>query len=135
MTHKTLSHVVSYIFFFFQAEDGIRDKLVTGVQTCALPICRGIAAITENDEVERSRTGSTKMRGAPRRYFQSIHRNPIDVVGRRLQSGNIGLILNEVLSHACVGRCENAALRRYAIEVDAVRAALNDSSTGFKSRP
>ena len=26
------------IFFFFQAEDGIRDDLVTGVQTCALPI-------------------------------------------------------------------------------------------------
>src|SRR3712207_8630069 len=28
----------SYIFFFFQAEDGIRDIGVTGVQTCALPI-------------------------------------------------------------------------------------------------
>src|SRR5438105_15058438 len=27
------------MFFFFQAEDGIRDPLVTGVQTCALPIC------------------------------------------------------------------------------------------------
>src|SRR5256885_5275827 len=26
--------------FFFQAEDGIRDYKVTGVQTCALPICR-----------------------------------------------------------------------------------------------
>ena len=26
------------VFFFFQAEDGIRDDLVTGVQTCALPI-------------------------------------------------------------------------------------------------
>src|SRR5260370_29011307 len=26
-------------FFFFQAEDGIRDSSVTGVQTCALPIC------------------------------------------------------------------------------------------------
>src|SRR5216683_6843140 len=26
-------------FFFFQAEDGIRDLIVTGVQTCALPIC------------------------------------------------------------------------------------------------
>src|SRR5437867_12665583 len=25
--------------FFFQAEDGIRDRTVTGVQTCALPIC------------------------------------------------------------------------------------------------
>src|SRR5205823_11046281 len=30
--------VLSFFFFFFQAEDGIRDKLVTGVQTCALPI-------------------------------------------------------------------------------------------------
>src|SRR6266542_6330768 len=26
------------VFFFFQAEDGIRDATVTGVQTCALPI-------------------------------------------------------------------------------------------------
>src|SRR2546425_5383323 len=31
------------LFFFFQAEDGIRDKLVTGVQTCALPIYTGLA--------------------------------------------------------------------------------------------
>src|SRR5205823_13299002 len=31
--------------FFFQAEDGIRDKLVTGVQTCALPICFSIGLI------------------------------------------------------------------------------------------
>src|SRR6266849_7314096 len=30
--------MVVAIFFFFQAEDGIRDPLVTGVQTCALPI-------------------------------------------------------------------------------------------------
>src|SRR5437867_258486 len=30
-----------FVFFFFQAEDGIRDRTVTGVQTCALPICRG----------------------------------------------------------------------------------------------
>src|SRR3989454_2649080 len=29
---------MSYVFFFFQAEDGIRDYKVTGVQTCALPI-------------------------------------------------------------------------------------------------
>src|SRR5438552_8325822 len=29
---------VVFFFFFFQAEDGIRDDLVTGVQTCALPI-------------------------------------------------------------------------------------------------
>src|SRR5205807_5447427 len=35
--------VVFCVFFFFQAEDGIRDYKVTGVQTCALPIFGGIA--------------------------------------------------------------------------------------------
>src|SRR2546430_13271539 len=30
------------VFFFFQAEDGIRDLTVTGVQTCALPISNGL---------------------------------------------------------------------------------------------
>src|SRR5207245_3007910 len=35
----TLQHWLSD--FFFQAEDGIRDATVTGVQTCALPICPG----------------------------------------------------------------------------------------------
>src|SRR3989449_11437146 len=30
-----------FVFFFFQAEDGIRDVAVTGVQTCALPISAG----------------------------------------------------------------------------------------------
>src|SRR5260370_15874720 len=30
--------ILVIVFFFFQAEDGIRDSSVTGVQTCALPI-------------------------------------------------------------------------------------------------
>src|SRR2546430_4339852 len=34
--------VVVVYFFFFQAEDGIRDLTVTGVQTCALPISAGV---------------------------------------------------------------------------------------------
>src|SRR5256885_7922286 len=40
MTHKFSDASVSYNLhvFFFQAEDGIRDYKVTGVQTCALPI-------------------------------------------------------------------------------------------------
>src|SRR5260221_9495360 len=37
MSHVCASSVT--LFFFFQAEDGIRDHCVTGVQTCALPIC------------------------------------------------------------------------------------------------
>src|SRR5206468_11018314 len=38
--------------FFFQAEDGIRDLIVTGVQTCALPIWA-----TKSSEVQREVTG------------------------------------------------------------------------------
>src|SRR5690606_40626361 len=34
--------LLGFVFFFFQAEDGIRDFHVTGVQTCALPICGGL---------------------------------------------------------------------------------------------
>src|SRR5690606_41142204 len=37
-------------FFFFQAEDGIRDFHVTGVQTCALPICAGPKGTPEEQE-------------------------------------------------------------------------------------
>src|SRR5206468_7022421 len=47
-----------FVFFFFQAEDGIRDLIVTGVQTCALPICRGAPTMPR-----RSGIG---MVGAPR---------------------------------------------------------------------
>src|SRR5258708_22295644 len=34
------------VLFFFQAEDGIRDDLVTGVQTCALPISTAPKTLT-----------------------------------------------------------------------------------------
>src|SRR6266516_7555443 len=37
--------IVLRLFFFFQAEDGIRDRTVTGVQTCALPIFGGRRAL------------------------------------------------------------------------------------------
>src|SRR4029077_21298086 len=36
-----MCHNFFFGFFFFQAEDGVRDSSVTGVQTCALPICSG----------------------------------------------------------------------------------------------
>src|SRR5437868_9600242 len=48
-----------YLFyFFFQAEDGIRDRNVTGVQTCALPILLGATWLvmkTEGPVAEHSR--------------------------------------------------------------------------------
>src|SRR2546429_5120357 len=45
------------IFFFFQAEDGIRDVAVTGVQTCALPISTG--AKNQNKAAKAITTSST----------------------------------------------------------------------------
>src|SRR6266436_9338619 len=42
---------MSSLFFFFQAEDGIRDVAVTGVQTCALPICRHDRVLVDVDPV------------------------------------------------------------------------------------
>src|SRR5689334_10872996 len=36
--NSTFHKIAATIYFFFQAEDGIRDGTVTGVQTCALPI-------------------------------------------------------------------------------------------------
>src|SRR5205823_10888812 len=45
-------------FFFFQAEDGIRDKLVTGVQTCALPISSTSTSIRSRLKSVRCMSGS-----------------------------------------------------------------------------
>src|SRR3712207_7227471 len=54
-----------FFFFFFQAEDGIRDIGVTGVQTCALPIFMNrLAAI---DSVTRSRGVSLRPTAGSRR--------------------------------------------------------------------
>src|SRR2546427_3318239 len=47
-------------FFFFQAEDGIRDLTVTGVQTCALPISK------ENAAVVPALVGAAWLLGFPR---------------------------------------------------------------------
>src|SRR5437773_9434858 len=54
------------IFFFFQAEDGIRDRDVTGVQTCALPIYRGTAWMAQvTDPRKSSRHSNGMVRGGP----------------------------------------------------------------------
>src|SRR5438445_4009081 len=46
--------LVFFFFFFFQAEDGIRDIGVTGVQTCALPICGSPARAIQHGVGERA---------------------------------------------------------------------------------
>src|SRR5437667_9696612 len=75
-------------FFFFQAEDGIRDRDVTGVQTCALPICYAARVVPRfgpdaAQDLQREgialravehRTGVQERRGH--------HRVPVHVRGR-----------------------------------------------------
>src|SRR5256885_3962336 len=49
----TISCPASMFFFFFQAEDGIRDYKVTGVQTCALPISAAADGPGEADRLDQ----------------------------------------------------------------------------------
>src|SRR5229473_3572372 len=90
------------IYFFFQAEDGIRDKLVTGVQTCALPIYEvaqfeNIVVKTASDgqmvhvrDVGRVELGAQTysqiftLNGKPAAgigIFQTLEANALDVAG------------------------------------------------------
>ena len=55
-------------FFFFQAEDGIRDWSVTGVQTCALPIW----AVQKPGALPQRKPGSIKSGALPQRELGSI---------------------------------------------------------------
>src|SRR2546426_7003546 len=67
------------IIFFFQAEDGIRDYKVTGVQTCALPICEDGPA---GERPERERAHELRRvlgeahgdpRAEPRQLAEQVH--------------------------------------------------------------
>src|SRR2546429_7324244 len=49
-------------FFFFQAEDGIRDVAVTGVQTCALPISSNGGCCRTALRAESPRSGASRSR-------------------------------------------------------------------------
>src|SRR5206468_1811171 len=66
-------------FFFFQAEDGIRDLIVTGVQTCALPISRGRRRRRPrarcSGSAPRARTSTPHMRSEERRVGKEC--NPV----------------------------------------------------------
>src|SRR5690349_22301799 len=67
------STLVVFCFFFFQAEDGIRDLYVTGVQTCALPICRDRGA--GRPAAERRRPAPDRRPGLPHDARRPAHRS------------------------------------------------------------
>src|SRR3989441_9081730 len=84
--------LIYFFFFFFQAEDGIRDKLVTRVQTCALPISlsadegrrdpRQLRPLQRRDRVGSPRTAR---HGPSRRDLKSVvYGKSVDLGGRRI---------------------------------------------------
>src|SRR5687767_15625588 len=91
--------------FFFQAEDSIRDKLVTGVQTCALPIFDTAGLRTTADVVEQ--IGVNKAYEAMRRaaiiiYLFDAHtlsagelRSELQLLGPRLSGSQLLLVANK----------------------------------------
>src|SRR5690554_7547771 len=57
-----LMPTLNFLPFFFQAEDGIRDADVTGVQTCALPIWMGASSTRFSPVTRSGRTNTTSSR-------------------------------------------------------------------------
>src|SRR5207244_6196502 len=72
------------MFFFFQAEDGIRDDLVTGVQTCALPI---------------SLPRLAEAAGAPVDGSISVRHDPFDAIEEALHDGDFHEVIVSTLPH------------------------------------
>src|SRR2546430_13177128 len=72
----------SLYFFFFQAEDGIRDLTVTGVQTCALPIYSG----RRRAPPTTGNTGCSSARPPARRWGGRCARSEERRVGKECRS-------------------------------------------------
>src|SRR3989454_3847576 len=69
-------------FFFFQAEDGIRDYKVTGVQTCALPIWLVVDA-----RVDDARVVAGLVRGETRLLLEDHEARPGEALAQRPRRG------------------------------------------------
>src|SRR5205823_13985448 len=79
--------------FFFQAEDGIRDKLVTGVQTCALPISH--ARSGKRHETLRAQVILLAARGVPNRQIArqvGLHFNAVGKTRARFAQERLGAL-------------------------------------------
>src|SRR2546429_7046079 len=101
-------------FFFFQAEDGIRDVAVTGVQTCALPIYAGLAVVLATDfNPGSSPTPSmpmilslacTQMKMSP---AEAMTASTINAAYSLNRGGNIGSLERPKLANFSIFDCED----------------------------
>src|SRR2546429_3738626 len=86
------------LFFFFQAEDGIRDVAVTGVQTCALPILSTLLTYRgHSDKVitvawspDGARIASASFDGTVQVWNATTGGNPLIYHGHRSEERRVG---------------------------------------------
>src|SRR2546429_6883725 len=88
------------MFLFFQAEDGIRDVAVTGVQTCALPISAGLPCSARSppsarpflkrfvEQTHSGRTGDRWLNKSPRPPAPRYSAESLDRKSTRLNSSH-----------------------------------------------
>src|SRR5207245_8123015 len=85
--------MLSVVLFFFQAEDGIRDATVTGVQTCALPI--SVRARVDGRDILRLRhyDGALRIEKLPRQLERRARFRPAvghETLHRRSEERRVG---------------------------------------------
>src|SRR5687767_2196419 len=119
-----LGGVFCLFFFFFQAEDGIRDKLVTGVQTCALPISlssrsgsSGPSSTSRRQEAIAARGSEADMTNAtgPRIRALFLEDDRADIELSRALLTNAGLTVDVVAVDS--GEAFTAALEEGAFDL------------------
>src|SRR5688500_19694011 len=76
--------MITTILFFFQAEDGIRDYKVTGVQTCALPISwvEGVQLTERKLRNVLESEGVTPIEAVGQQFDPNLHEAVVHEIGR-----------------------------------------------------
>src|SRR3989449_8029528 len=103
------------LVFFFQAEDGIRDVAVTGVQTCALPISTPSASAAAVSQRELTRWASYKLRGG--RAAAQVLDNPGRVLATANALTTIGVIAAAAVVPALLAQATPTFLGVFTITV------------------
>src|SRR6266496_102551 len=110
--------------FFFQAEDGIRDLYVTGVQTCALPISRWgeIDKVLEGIEAARAAGLAVKINAVA---LKNLNEDELPGLMRWAHGKGLGLTLIEVMP---MGEIGSGRIDQY-LPLSLVRARLAQQFT------
>src|SRR2546422_3808954 len=99
-------------FFFFQAEDGIRDVAVTGVQTCALPISDGTHQRNPGDRCRGLARPAAAAGPEPRQLRRLRSRKERDVCAARTPAGTRGAAIDPRRLHGVDERTVVAPIAR-----------------------